>query len=112
MSSTDHSLENVVHANKSFVYGDALDRTHVGYCQRERRRRVGIPGQELRACLKLPYAASRAIAALTGRDSKATLNYSLNTHAPDQTGLRPRRLHCGYDLAAPSCYYLNSKPFS
>src|SRR5262249_28676949 len=31
-----------------------------------------------------------------------TLNYSLNTHAPDQTNKRPRRIHCRLDLAAPS----------
>src|SRR3974390_1225394 len=94
----DRSLENVVHANKGFVDEDVLGRTHLSVGRRERRRRVGIPGQGRRACLKLPYAASRAIATLTGRDNTATLNYSLNTHAPDQTGSRPRRLHCVYDL--------------
>gem|GEM_PF-5194272 len=31
----------------------------------------------------------------------ATLNHSLNTHAPDQTLYRPRLLHCVIDLAAP-----------
>ena len=46
------------------------------------------------------------------RDSTATLNYSLNTHAADQTRSRPRRLHCGFDLAAPSHYHYNSDRFS
>jgi len=32
----------------------------------------------------------------------ATLNYSLNTHAPDQTIYRSRLIHCVVDLAAPS----------
>lgn len=37
-----------------------------------------------------------------------TPNYSLNTHAPDQTSIRPRPLQCAIDLAAPDqCY---SKP--
>jgi len=36
----------------------------------------------------------------------ATLNHSLNTHAPDQTLYRPRLLHCVIDLAAPGrCVY-------
>src|SRR5215472_9639481 len=37
---------------------------------------------------------------------------SLNTHAADQTRSRPRRLHCGFDLAAPSHYHDNSDRFS
>jgi hypothetical protein len=51
--------------------------------------------------LRLSYAGSRAIAALAGRDNTAALNYSLNTHAADQTGSRPRPLHCRFDLAGP-----------
>jgi hypothetical protein len=36
----------------------------------------------------------------------ATLNHSLNTHAPDQTIYRPRLIHCVVDLAAPGhCAY-------
>src|SRR5215469_7018494 len=46
------------------------------------------------------------------RDSTATLNYSLNRDAADQTRSRPRRLHCGFDLAAPSHYHDNSDRFS
>jgi len=39
-------------------------------------------------------------------------NYSLNTHAPDQTDSRPRRLHWMLDLAALGRRYLNSEAFS
>jgi len=42
----------------------------------------------------------------------ATPNYSLNTHAPDQTDLRPQRLHCDYDLTALDRAYHNPTPFS
>jgi hypothetical protein len=36
----------------------------------------------------------------------ATLNHSLNTHAPDQTIYRPQLIHCVVDLAAPGrCVY-------
>ena len=97
-------------ASKGFVDGYPFDGAHFDYRDRERWRRLRIPGEERRACLELLYAGSRAIAALIGETT--TPNYSLNTHAPDQTGSRPRRLHCGFDLAAPGCYYLNSKAFS
>ena len=36
----------------------------------------------------------------------------VNRHAPDQTGVRPRLLHCEFDLAAPGRYYLNLERFS
>jgi hypothetical protein len=36
----------------------------------------------------------------------ATLNHSLNRHAPDQTIYRSRLIHCVDDLAAPGhCVY-------
>jgi hypothetical protein len=39
-------------------------------------------------------------------ENAATLNYSRNTHAPDQTLSRPQLIHCFFDLAAPSrCVY-------
>ncbi|MGH9396480.1 MAG: hypothetical protein ACRD18_06475, partial [Terriglobia bacterium] len=40
---------------------------------------------------------------------RTTPNYSLNTHAPDQTYIRPRHLQCAIDLAAPGRYYANSE---
>ena len=40
---------------------------------RERWRRLGIPGEERRACLELLYAGSRAIAALIGETNDAQL---------------------------------------
>src|SRR5215472_6391757 len=49
---------------------------------------------ERTADLKLLKQAHGAIATLIERDSTATLNGSLNTHAADQTRSRPRRLHC------------------
>jgi hypothetical protein len=33
------------------------------------------------------------------RENSATLNHSLNTHAPDQTIYRPRLIHCVVYLA-------------
>jgi hypothetical protein len=39
-------------------------------------------------------------------------NYSLNTHAPDQTYIRPRLLQCANDLTALDHHYLISVPFS
>ena len=35
-----------------------------------------------------------------GKDT-ATLNHSLNTHAPDQTIYRPQLIHCVVDLGRP-----------
>ena len=46
------------------------------------------------------------------RRNDATLNHSLNTHAPDQTIYRPRLIHCVVDLAAPAAAYINSDRFS
>ena len=46
------------------------------------------------------------------RSRSGTPNYSPNTHAPDQTLLRPRHFQCSDDLAAPSRLYLSSEPFS
>src|SRR5207249_1771739 len=206
-------IENYLRASKGFVDGYPFEGAHFNYRDRERWRRLRIPGEERRACLELLYAGSRAIAALIGRQRRpiirsirtlrirqghgldgstavsrseerragketrnhfhevsrtnnpkgqdrkllarkqrlcrrvpfrggtlqlprsrtmasssyswrgaesvprvalcritgyrrshwetTTPNYSLNTHAPDQTGSRPRRLHCGFDLAAP-----------
>jgi hypothetical protein len=37
-------------------------------------------------------------------------NYSLNTHAPDQTPLRPLLLHSLLDLTAPGRCYLKLEP--
>jgi hypothetical protein len=36
-------------------------------------------------------------------------NYSRNTHAPDQTSIRPRHLQCASDLTAPCQSDLNSE---
>jgi hypothetical protein len=36
--------------------------------------------------------------------------YSLNTHAPDQTPLRPLLLHSLLDLTAPGRYYVKLAP--
>ena len=47
-----------------------------------------------------------------GRDNITTPNYSLNTHAPDQTGSRSRVLHCDDDLTALDHYYHNPTRFS
>jgi hypothetical protein len=41
-----------------------------------------------------------------------TPNYSLNTHAPDQTHLRPQLLHCVFRSRRSGRCYLNSEPFS
>ena len=38
-----------------------------------------------------------------------TPNYSLNTHAPDQTYIRPQLLHCAIDLTARRRYHLTLK---
>jgi hypothetical protein len=48
------SLENLVRATKGFMDGHTLDGTHFHRRHHERRRRLGIPGQERRACLRLP----------------------------------------------------------
>ena len=99
-------LENEVIANKGLIDQRPSDGAHFNRRYRERWRRLRISDRERRACLELLYAGSRAIAAPIEGENTATLNYSLNTHAPDQTGSRPRRLHCDFDLAAPSCFYL------
>ena len=44
------------------------------------------------------------------RGVRRRTNYSLNTHAPDQTLQRPLRLHCGVDLAPPFLLHPNLNP--
>src|SRR5215472_17779208 len=63
-------------------------------------------GERALGCLK----QARGLSPLP-LDKTTTPNYSLNTHAPDQTGSRPRRLHCWVDLAAPSCSILTRNHF-
>jgi hypothetical protein len=41
---------------------------------------------------------------LEAEAAAATLNHSLNTHAPDQTKYPSRLIHCVVDLAAPGRY--------
>jgi hypothetical protein len=53
------------------------------------------------------------LASYRGSPGEATtLNYLLNTHAPDQTAERPRFLHCILDLAASSRSDISTDKFS
>jgi len=99
-------LENEVVANKSLVDRRSSERTQFRACVYHDAFEVFLT--ERRAYLRLPYPGSRAIVALIG---ETTLNSSLNTHAPDQTGSRPRRLHCFLDLAAPTASILARNHF-
>src|SRR5437867_2662960 len=63
-------IENYLRASKGFVDGYPFEGAHFNYRDRERWRRLRIPGEERRACLELLYAGSRAIAALIGRQRR------------------------------------------
>jgi hypothetical protein len=68
---------------------------------------LGGSGERARSYLM----QGRGLSPLPLRET-ATPNYSLNTHAPDQTDLRPQRLHCDYDLTALDRGYHNPTRFS
>src|SRR6516165_10226867 len=100
-------LENEASQIKA-LWSDCLSRAHTftSASTMAPSRCSSQSGERALGCLK----QARGLSPLP-LDKTTTPNYSLNTHAPDQTGSRPRRLHCWVDLAAPSCSILTRNHF-
>src|SRR5438046_1174304 len=66
-------IENYLRASKGFVDGYPFEGAHFNYRDRERWRRLRIPGEERRAFLELLYGGYTAMVSDCGSDRCSTI---------------------------------------